>query len=253
MRFEPAVFDVEHLTYRAGSQTILEDISLKILQGEYCAVIGPNGGGKTTLIRLLLGLQKPASGTIKLFGQPLKRFKRWERIGYVPQHVTQTDRLFPGTVEEIVSMGRISGLDWHKRWQPEDREKIARAMEHMEVTSLSKKLIGELSGGQRQRVMIARALASEPKVLILDEPNTGVDQPSQQRFYELLRRLNREEHITVLFVTHDVGVIVDDIARLFTVNRRIATCNDPKAFLSCEGMSELYGVEAHLLSHHHRH
>lgn len=253
MRFEPAVFEVDRLAYRTGSQTILEDITLKILQGEYCAIIGPNGGGKTTLVRLLLGLEKPTSGTIRLFGQPLKQFRRWEQIGYVPQHVTQTDRLFPGTVEEVVSMGRIAGLGWSKRWHAEDRQKIARAMEAMEVDTLSGKLIGELSGGQRQRVMIARALASEPRVLILDEPNTGVDQPSQQRFYELLRRLNREERLTILFVTHDVGVIVDDIARVFTVNRRVVTCNDPKALLNCEDMSELYGVEAHLLSRHHRH
>ena len=126
-------------------------------------------------------------------------------------------------------------------------------MKRMEVQNLRHKLIGELSGGQRQRVMIARALASEPKVMILDEPNTGVDQPSQQRFYRLLRRLNREERLTILFVTHDIGVIADDIARLFTVNQTLATCNDPKALISCEGMSELYGIDAHLLSSHHRH
>ena len=253
MRLEPAVFEVEHLTYRVGDQVILKDVSLKVLQGEYCAVIGPNGGGKTTLVRLLLGLQKPASGTIRLFGEPQKQFRRWAQIGYVPQQVTQTDRLFPGTVEEIVGMGRVSKLGWDKRWRDNDRQVIAHAMERMEVTGLGDKLIGELSGGQRQRVMIARALASEPKVLILDEPNTGVDQPSQQRFYRLLRQLNGETRLTILFVTHDVGVIADDIARLFTVNQTLATCNDPKTLLNCEGMSELYGIDAHLLSSHHRH
>jgi zinc transport system ATP-binding protein len=253
MTFEPAVFEVEHLGYSVGGQTILSDVSLKVLQGEYCAVIGPNGGGKTTLVRLLLGLQKPTEGTIRLFGEPQKQFRRWKQVGYVPQQVTQTDRLFPGTVEEVVSMGRISGIGWDKRWHDEDRRHIEHAMERMEVSDLRAKLIGELSGGQRQRVMIARALASEPKVLILDEPNTGVDQPSQQRFYALLRQLNRDERLTILFVTHDVGVIADDIARVFTVNQRLSTCNDPKTLLSCEGMSELYGIDAHLLSAHHRH
>jgi zinc transport system ATP-binding protein len=253
MRFEPAVFEAEGLNYRVGTQTILENVSLKVLQGEYCAVIGPNGGGKTTLVRLLLGLEKPSSGQIKLFGEAQKQFRRWEQIGYVPQQVAQTDRLFPGTVEEIVSMGRISKLGWSKRWREEDRRTIDAALERMEVAGLRHKLVGELSGGQRQRVMIARALASEPKVLILDEPNTGVDQPSQQRFYRLLRRLNREARLTILFVTHDVGVIADDIARLFTVNQTLATCNDPKTLLNCEGMSELYGIDAHLLSSHHRH
>jgi len=253
MIFEPAVFEVEHLYYDAAGQPILRNVSLKVLQGEYCAVIGPNGGGKTTLVRLLLGLQKPTSGSIRLFGEPQKQFRRWEQIGYVPQQVTQTDRLFPGTVEEIVGMGRIAKLGWDKRWHRHDREIIERAMMRMEVSDLRKKLIGELSGGQRQRVMIARALASEPKVLILDEPNTGVDQPSQQRFYALLRQLNREARMTILFVTHDVGVIADDIARIFTVNQSLSTCNDPKALLNCEGMSELYGIDAHLLSSHHRH
>ncbi|UFS62473.1 metal ABC transporter ATP-binding protein [Sulfurimonas sp. HSL-3221] len=253
MTFEPAVFEVEHLDYSAGGQTILSDVSLKVLQGEYCAVIGPNGGGKTTLVRLLLGLQKPTSGRISLFGEPQKQFRQWAQVGYVPQQVTQTDRLFPGSVEEIVRMGRISGLGWDKRWHENDRRIVERAMERMEVTGLRQKLVGELSGGQRQRVMIARALASEPKVLILDEPNTGVDQPSQQRFYALLRQLNQEERLTILFVTHDVGVIADDIARVFTVNQRLSTCNDPKTLLSCEGMSELYGIDAHLLSAHHRH
>ncbi len=253
MTFEPAVFEVEHLEYKAGGQEILSDVSLKILQGEYCAVIGPNGGGKTTLVRLLLGLQKPTGGTIRLFGVEQSRFKEWSSIGYVPQQAAQVDRMFPGTVEEIVAMGRISGLGRSKRWREYDRQAIKHAMDTMEVAQLRQKLIGELSGGQRQRVMIARALASQPRVLILDEPNTGVDQPSQQRFYALLRQLNREEHMTILFITHDVGVIADDIARLFTVNRTVATCNDPKALLSCEGMSELYGIDAHLLSSHHRH
>jgi len=188
-----------------------------------------------------------------LFGVEQSRFREWSSIGYVPQQAAQVDRMFPGTVEEIVAMGRVALLGRWKRRRPEDAAIIANAMERMEVTPLRGKLIGELSGGQRQRVMIARALASQPKVLILDEPHTGVDQPSQERFYALLRQLNREEKMTILFVTHDIGVIADDIARLFTVNRKVTTCNDPKALLSCEGMSDLYGIDAHLLSNHHRH
>lgn len=253
MRYTTPVFEVEHLTYRAGGQLILSDVSMKILQGEYCAIIGPNGGGKTTLIRLLLGLERASTGRIALFGVPQQQFARWDQVGYVPQQAAQMDRMFPGSVEEIVSMGRVSKLGWTKRWRGEDRERINAALATMEVADLRHKLIGELSGGQRQRVMIARALASEPKALILDEPNTGVDQPSQQRFYALLRKLNEEANMTVLFVTHDVGVIADDISRLFTVNRTMATCNDPKALLSCDEVSELYGIDAHLLSNHHRH
>jgi zinc transport system ATP-binding protein len=113
-------------------------------------------------------------------------------------------------------------------------------------------MIGTLSGGQRQRVMIARALASKPEILILDEPNTGVDMVSQKSFYALLRKLNTEDNITIVFITHDIGVIADDIARLFTINQKATICNNPKQTLSCADMSELYGIEAHLL-HNHKH
>jgi zinc transport system ATP-binding protein len=122
----------------------------------------------------------------------------------------------------------------------------------MDVYHLKDKMIGTLSGGQRQRVMCARALASRPEILILDEPNTGVDVSSQQRFYELLRELNTKEKITIVFITHDIGVIADDIARLFTINQKAVICNNPKEALSCEEMSELYGIDAHLI-HNHKH
>ena len=132
------------------------------------------------------------------------------------------------------------------------KKKIEDAMKKMDVLALKDKMVGTLSGGQRQRVMIARALASNPKILILDEPNTGVDIASQQRFYALLSKLNKEENITILFITHDIGVIVDDIQRLFTINQKATICNNPKEVLSCEDMSALYGMDAHLI-HNHKH
>jgi zinc transport system ATP-binding protein len=129
---------------------------------------------------------------------------------------------------------------------------IEDAMVKMDIVHLRNKMVGTLSGGQRQRVMIARALASSPEVLILDEPNTGVDVASQQRFYTLLKKLNEEEKITILFITHDIGVIADDIQRLFPINRKATICNDPKKMLSCDDVSELYGIDAHFL-HNHKH
>ena len=125
-------------------------------------------------------------------------------------------------------------------------------MQKMDIEDLAHKMIGTLSGGQRQRVMIARALASKPEILILDEPNTGVDIASQKKFYTLLSKLNKEDGITIVFITHDIGVIVDDIARLFTINQKAIICNNPKQTLSCEEMSSLYGIDAHLL-HNHKH
>ena len=253
MRFSLPIFDVSSMSLQINSQMILDFLSLKIFSGEYDAIIGPNGGGKTTLVRLLLGLEKPTNGTIKIFGKDIKEFNEWHKIGYVPQRASHVDAAFPATVLDVVKMGRTAKRGFFARYSDVDAACVEDAMRKMDVLDIQNKMIGTLSGGQRQRVMIARALASKPEVLILDEPNTGVDAASQQRFYELLRKLNRDENLTIIFITHDIGVIADDIKRLFTVNRKLLTCNNPKEAISCEDMSRLYGVDAHLLSNHHQH
>lgn len=162
------------------------------------------------------------------------------------------DENFPATVQDIVNMGRVSKRSIFSRASREDKIEVEDAMIKMDVLNLKDQMIGTLSGGQRQRVMIARALASKPEILILDEPNTGVDMVSQKRFYALLSKLNKEENITILFITHDVGVIVDDIGRVFTINQRATICNNPKEVLGCGDMTALYGTQAHLL-HNHKH
>jgi len=251
MKFDTAVFEVQDLLYTINGTDIIKDISLVVKKGEYSAVIGPNGGGKTTLVRLLLGLEKKTKGSIKLFGQKQKAFKAWDKIGYVPQRVSQIDQFFPATVEEVVKMGRTAKRGLFTRESQEDRNAVESAMTKMDVLNLRQKLVGELSGGQRQRVMIARALASKPEVLILDEPNTGVDMVSQNRFYGLLRELNQKDRMTILFITHDVGVIADDIQSMLCINQTLLACNNPHEVLSCSEMSKLYGIDAHLIHHHH--
>ena len=254
VKFKVPIFDVKNLSFSVRGLDILPQISLEIFEGEYIAIIGPNGGGKTTLIRMLLGLEVPSFGEIRLFGKKLKQFKEWHKIGFVPQRASLVDENFPATVEDIVKMGRVAGRGVFSIYSQADKEHVEDAMKKMDITHLREKMAGTLSGGQRQRVMIARALASSPKVLILDEPNTGVDMVSQQRFYKLLSKLNKEENITIIFITHDIGVIADDIGRLFTINQKATICNNPKETLSCEDMSALYGIEAHLLSNHkHEH
>ncbi len=252
MQLRKLIFETKNLCFSVSGQDILVDISLQIFSADYIAVIGPNGGGKTTLIKMLLGLEKPTSGEVKIFGKKLSEFNEWHKIGYVPQRASLVDTNFPATVEDIVKMGRISQKKLFSFFSKEDKEIVKDAMVKMDVLHLKDKMVGTLSGGQRQRVMIARALASKPEVLILDEPNTGVDVVSQNRFYKLLQKLNKEDKITILFITHDIGVIVDDIARMFTINQKAIICNNPKEALSCEEMSELYGVEAHLI-HNHKH
>ncbi len=253
MRLKPALFKTTDLTYVLNKHTILDSVSMTILQGEYCALIGPNGGGKTTLIKMLLSLLKPTSGTIELFGVDIDRFTNFHLIGFVPQQAATLDRAFPATVKEVVQMGRAAISKGLFAFDDTDLRAVDDAMHRMMVFDLQDRLIGELSGGQRQRVLIARALAAEPKALILDEPNTGVDQPSQAAFYDLLRELNVQMGLTILFVTHDVSVIADDITKLFTINRYLTSCSDPKAKISCSDISTLYGTSTHLLNNHHRH
>ncbi|MCW8896242.1 MAG: metal ABC transporter ATP-binding protein [Sulfurimonas sp.] len=252
MKFKVPIFDVKNLNFSVKGQSILSNISFEIFAEEYIAIIGPNGGGKTTLIRMLLGLDKPTNGNIKIYGKKLEDFKDWYKIGYVPQRASLVDSSFPATVLDIVKMGRTSQRGFFSSFSEEDKQFVQDAMAKMDVLDLSDKMVGMLSGGQRQRVMIARALASKPKILILDEPNTGVDMVSQKSFYALLRQLNKDDGITIVFITHDIGVIADDIARLFTINQKATICNNPKQALSCQEMSELYGIDAHLL-HVHKH
>ena len=252
LKFKVPIFDVKNLCFTVRGVEILKNISLEIFNGEYIAIIGPNGGGKTTLIRMLLGLEKPSSGVIHIFGKEQKKFKEWHKIGFVPQRASLVDTNFPATVEDIVEMGRVANRGLFSSFSKEDARLTHDAMEKMDILNLKDKMVGTLSGGQRQRVMIARALASSPEILILDEPNTGVDMVSQQRFYKLLSKLNKEENITIVFITHDIGVIADDIGRLFTINQQATICNNPKEALSCEDMSALYGMEAHLI-HNHKH
>ena len=252
LKFSVPIFDVKNVNYFVNGQSVLKNISLEVHNGQYIAIIGPNGGGKTTLIRLLLGLEKPTSGEIKLYGKRIKNFKEWRKIGYVPQRASLVDANFPATVSDIVKMGRVASKKFFFSVDKDETHIIEEAMKKMDVLDLQDKMIGTLSGGQRQRVMIARALASQPEILILDEPNTGVDMVSQKRFYALLSHLNKEENMTILFITHDVGVIANDIGRLFTINQQVSICNTPKETLSCDEMSALYGIETHSI-HQHKH
>jgi len=250
LNFKVPIFDVKNLSLEIKNQTILKNISLEIFKGEYVAIIGPNGGGKTTFVKTLLGLQPYTKGKILIYAKPLKKFKNWQKIGYVPQRATLTDKNFPATALDIVKMGKTSTKSIFGFLSKKDLKNVKEAMLKMDVWHLKDRLIGELSGGQRQRVMIARALSSNPEILILDEPNTGVDIASQKRFYTLLRELNTKENITIVFITHDIGVIANDITKLITINQKAKVCTDPKKMISCEDMSKLYGIEAHLLFNH---
>jgi zinc transport system ATP-binding protein len=243
------IIEVKNLNYIINGISILKDISFHINAGDYTAVVGPNGGGKTTLINTILGLKKGWTGEIKLFNQKLEDFKEWQKIGYVPQRVIEFDQKFPITVFETVKLGRMYNFKKFWRNHTKDIKTINDIIEALGISDLKNKLIGELSGGQKQRVMIARALASEPELLLLDEPNTGIDNETQQEFYNILKRLNKEQKITIIFITHDIGVIEDSINSIISINKEILKSDQPRTIFNCQVMREVYGIESHL--HYH--
>lgn len=244
-----SVIDVTGLHYNIAGQSILSDITFSIQEGEYVALLGPNGGGKSTLVKLILGLLRVSSGDIKIFGKEQKRFKAWNKVGYVPQNISLFDDNFPLSVYETVSLGLASQKPWFSLLTQEDRMQIERVMEIASITEFKEKNLSDLSGGQRQRVMIARALVSNPNILILDEPSTGVDVASQHKFYQFLKKLNRENNLTIIFITHDLGVIADDVTHVLAVNQKLFFVGSAEEMLHCEAVSEVYGTKSHVLHH----
>lgn len=245
------LIEVRDLGFQYERLTVLEGISFAIGAGEYTGIIGPNGGGKTTLIRLLLGLLKPTSGEISLFGKAQQDFHEYYRLGYVPQRIVQDEVGFPATVGEVVSSGRTARLGFGRWLGGNDRESIERALEIAGIADLGSRLIGELSGGQRQRVFIARALAAEPEVLILDEPATGVDADAQKRFYGFLRQLHREQKLTVILVSHDIDVVEQEVERVLCLKcKMVCHCNVGE-FNREHYLHEMYGQGAHFVPHKH--
>lgn len=182
---------------------IFTQLSLAIVKGDAVAIVGGNGSGKSTFLKLCVGQLVPDAGEIFICGQPVKQYQSWHKIGYVPQNPLR-DRTFPITVAEIVAMGRVPGLGLGRWLRSADRAAIQNAMCLTGVDGLQSQMIGNLSGGQQQRVMVARALAAEPDMLLLDEPTAGIDVRGSEEFYRLLRQLNRDSGITVLLVTHDI-------------------------------------------------
>ncbi len=244
--FKDNVIEAKNLNFK----TIIQDVTFDIRRGDYAAIIGPNGGGKSTLVKLILGLIPYDNGTIKLFGQA-PSLSALKKIGYVSQGISKLDENFPISVHEVVKLGLIANKSLFARINQKDLEIIDRALIKMNIEDLKDAKISELSGGQRQRVMIAKALVNNPQILILDEPNTGVDKQSQINFYALLKDLNTKENITILFITHDLGVIVDDINKVLCINQTLLACHDPRQIYHSEQLNQLYGVDAHMVCHHH--
>ena len=242
---------LEGVDYRYDTVRVLERITLTVAPGDFLGIIGPNGSGKTTLVRLMLGLASPDAGQVRLFGVAPGAFRQWERLGYVPQRVV-IDAGLPATVEEVVETGLIATRQsFWRNGRREDGRRVAAALVRVGMDGYQGTKIGALSAGQQQRVFIARALVTDPELLILDEPTASVDPEMQASFYALLHHLNRERGVTLILVSHDIGVVAKEVSQLACLNRRLVFHGPPAAFLSDAALSALYGPTVRLVSHRH--
>jgi len=216
-----AVLSVENLRFAYGPVEVLCDVTFAVEPGDYVILAGPNGAGKTTLIKTVLGLTGRYKGRVELFDQSLSGFTGWSRIGYLPQRVNAFNPLFPATVKEVVGLGLLSQKTFPRRLTRGDGLRVRQTLDRMGIADLKDKSVGELSGGQQQRVFLARALVSNPELLILDEPSTALDPQARESFLESVRKLNREQGITVILITHDTDLIGRHANKVLYLDRRV--------------------------------
>ena len=243
MANDSVAIKLDQVSYHYDERLILNDVNLTVVANDSICIVGPNGGGKTTLIKLIIGLLRPDTGTISIFGKQPE--DAHQLIGYVPQYA-QYDRQFPISVREVVCMGRM-GNSWSGWYSKEDRVKTMEALAEVGLADLAGRSFSALSGGQRQRVLIARALASGGEILILDEPTANIDRESESHFFDLLRELNKR--MTILMVTHDVGFASSFFNRIACVNREVII--HPTSELTGRLIRDMYGGDLQMIRHDH--
>ena len=243
-----AVLHFDNVSFGYGGVSAVENVSLAMTPGNFTAVVGPNGSGKTTLIKLALGLLKPSAGTVRLFGEDPLAFRDWSRVGYVPQVAAGIQERFPATVAELVSHGLYRGISPRTFWRKSATPEVLQALEAAGMSDLRDRRIGDLSVGQQQRVLLARAMVRKPDLLVLDEPAAGVDASGEEQLYELLRRLNRDEGISVLMVSHDIGAVMREANTVACINRSLVFHGAPHDLTQAE-LGKLYGFPVEVLLH----
>ncbi|MBW2017985.1 MAG: ABC transporter ATP-binding protein [Deltaproteobacteria bacterium] len=236
------VIEMEEVSFSYDGHLVLEEVYLRVYEKDFLCIVGPNAGGKTTLLKLILGLLRPSRGSVRVFGQA--PVKARARIGYMPQHAS-LDPLFPVSVMDVVLMGRLGNRDNFGFFGKRDRSAAREALEQVELSEVRNRSFSDLSGGQQQRVLIARALVSDPEILLLDEPTSSVDAAIETELYELLNRLN--EKMTIVLVTHDLGFVSHYVKGVACVNRRVVV--HPTSEITGEMINEMYGCNMHMVRH----
>jgi len=238
----PPAIEIKDLWFSYDRTPVLKEVSFALKQGDFMAILGPNGGGKTTLLKLMLGILKPSRGMIRVLGK-MPRDAR-ERLGYVPQS-TDINLTFPISVFELALMGRLSRSRFGRRYTDEDKQKVAALLKKVGMWDYRYWPVGRLSGGQRQRIFIARALAVEPAILFLDEPTASVDREFEVDLYELLKELNKD--VTIVVITHDVGVVSRYVKSVACVNHTLIFHEDGK--ITTEMIDMAYKCPVDLVAH----
>ncbi len=240
------VVEIDRVSYAYSGNLVLDSISFSIAEGDILGMIGPNGAGKTTLFSCMLGLLGGYSGTIKIFDEDIRKNKKvFGSVGYMPQRKS-IETNFPATAEEVVSLGITS--------RRISKERIAGALEIVGMLEHKDRRVGELSGGQQQRVLIAKAIANDPKLLILDEPALGIDLESQNRFYSLLKKLNQEKKITIIWASHDLDAVNRLASRVACINRSMFFHGETHEFFENPDLLKAYSessMQAHMHLHDH--
>jgi len=246
------VIEVEQLSVKYQHVDVLSDVTFAVEAGEYLGIVGPNGSGKTTLVKALLGLVPAAEGQARICGQRSDRFREWHRIGYLPQITAGLQKTFPATVWEIVGSGLLPRKRFPKRITKADGSEIEAVLALLDIEDLKGKMIGRLSSGQQQRVLLARALVSDPDILILDEPTVALDPETRDRFYRTLKDMNRERGKTVVIITHDSASVGEYASHLLYLDRRVVFFGTFEEFCASEDMAKYFGEYAqHVICHRH--
>lgn len=245
------VLEAKNIYFGYDKNYILEDANLDIYKGDFLGIVGPNGSAKSTLIKIMLGILKPQKGSIKMLDSPIEKFNNWGKLGYISQKVRDFNSSFPATVEEVVGANLYNNMGFFKFLKKEHKSRIKEVLDIVNMSQYQNHLVGNLSGGQQQRVFIARTLISNPEVIFMDEPLVGVDVNSQEQFYGLMEKLNKELGITLVMVSHDIGVITNRANRVACVGNKKIFVHSSKDFNEQEYIKEVYGDNSSLL--HHRH
>jgi zinc transport system ATP-binding protein len=245
------LISIEGVSFRYGDTKVLDRVTFPIRRGDFLSIIGPNGSGKTTLIKIILGLLPPSEGRILIFGEKASAFTHWEKLGYVPQKATHVDPFFPVSAEEVVEMGLVYSRKILGTKTKDDGERIQRALEQVGMAKYKNWRIGKLSGGQQQRVFIARAIVNQPDLLFLDEPTTGVDAETQERFYDMLGQLNKEGQITIVLITHDIGIVNKHVSQVACLHQTLQYHGSHEEFCQSDIFKKMISEGHHVISHRH--